>query len=154
VARVWSQAAPEPAGHLLPQMLATGQSGTVPPDLLDELRRVLARAWPDDAGRCAALLAWFGAGTGRCSGYPVYEEIPGILLAEMPIAVVVQVLQQDQAGEKAWSGAVRHLASWRGRSRRELRVIPLRLCQQLLTVAAGQNEDNARRLRNKLRSQQ
>lgn len=145
--RAWSMAVPEPARPLLPGMLATGQSGTIPPGLLEELRQVLARAWPDDVERCRALLAWFSAGTGRYSGYPVYEAIPGMLLAGMPIAVVVQVLRQNQVDERAWRGAVRHLTAWQGRSAQELQSISLQMRPQLLAIAQGAEEVQARRLK-------
>jgi hypothetical protein len=145
--RAWSQAAPAPVRHLLPSMLATAQSGTVPADLLDELRRVLATGWPDEREQCRALLVWYGAGTRRYSGYPVHEDIPGILLAGMPVTVVVDVLQQDRNDQGAWAGAVRHLASREARTAKELRAIPGPVRDQLLTVAEGRDEAHARRLR-------
>lgn len=152
--RAWSRAAPGPVRDLLPRMLATSRSGTVPADLLDELRRVLATGCPDERDRCRALLAWFGAGTGRYSGYPVHEGIPGILLADMPVTVMVDALQQQDHNDRgAWAGAVRHLASWKARTANELRAIPRPVRDQLLTVAEGQDEAHARRLRDSWRSQ-
>lgn len=145
--QAWSKAVPEPARPLLPGMLAAGQSGTIPPDLLQELRQILAGAWPDDVERCRALLAWFSTGTGRYSGYPAYEAIPGMLLAGMPIAVVVRALWQDQADERAWRGAVRHLTAWQARPAQELQSIPLQMRPQLLAIAQSAEEIQARRLK-------
>jgi hypothetical protein len=145
--RAWSEAVPGSVTHLLPRMLATGKSGTVPVDLLVELRQAMARAWPDDRDRCRELMAWYGAGTGRYSGYPVYEEIPGTLLSEMSVATVVQVLQLRHDDESAWRGAVRHLAAWKARAARELWAVPKSMRHRLLTVAEGQDEVQARRLR-------
>jgi hypothetical protein len=72
--RAWSEGVPGPVRHLLPGMLATSRSGSVPPDLLDGLRRALATAWPDDHDRCRALLTWYGGGTRRCSGHPARRD--------------------------------------------------------------------------------
>lgn len=46
------------------------------------------------------LLAWCAAGTGRQSKYPPYEDVPGLVLRDVPIAEIIAALQDAQADER------------------------------------------------------
>ncbi|MFF9819276.1 hypothetical protein [Streptomyces sp. NPDC014006] len=80
--------------------------------------------------RVLALLNWYGSGSGRCSGYPVHEGVPGELLGRMPIA-------DPRAEERHDAGAVRHLVGWktRPRQKRDVARLPEPLRARLLAHA-------------------
>jgi hypothetical protein len=142
----WLATAPAPVRDLGDAMLATSRTGRTPDGLLDMLRQRLAEAYPEPADRAGALLVWFGSGTGRCSGFPVHEGLPGLLLAEMPIADIVAALESPDADARHDAGAVRHLSGWKSRKRqaRDIARVPAELRVRLLAAAVSSGDDDKR----------
>ncbi|MFD4370667.1 hypothetical protein [Streptomyces sp. NPDC058486] len=113
------------------------------PELLADLTDRLQRAFPDPVDRALALLGWYGSGSGRCSGYPVHEGVPGELLGTVPIADLLAALSDPRADERHDAGAVRHLVGWKTRPRQKRDVArltePLRI---RLLAHARRSEDS------------
>ncbi|GAA4840269.1 hypothetical protein [Kitasatospora terrestris] len=106
-------------------------------ELCDELVARLREELPDPVERALALLAWFGAGSGRCSGHPSYEGMPGKVLAAMPITDLLSALADPRADERHVAGAVRHLVGWKSRpdQERDVAALPDGLRARLLAHA-------------------
>ncbi|MFC5641533.1 hypothetical protein [Kitasatospora cinereorecta] len=102
-------------------------------DLEDRLRHHV----PDPVERTLALLAWFGSGSGRCSGYPSYEGVPGELLGALPITDLLSALADPRAGDRHDAGAVRHLVGWKTRpdQKQDVAALPDSLRARLLAHA-------------------
>lgn len=107
------------------------------PELLAELTDRLQLTFPDPVERVLALLDWHGSGSGRCSGYPVHEGVPGELLGRVPIADLLAGLADLRAKEPHDAGAVRHLVGWktRPRQKRDVAGLPEPLRARLLAHA-------------------
>jgi hypothetical protein len=116
----WSAAVPAALQPLVPLMLETSKSGLISADLLDEVSQKLGQAFPDPVLRTRALLSWHAAGTGRVSGLPIHESIPGELLSRELVETVRAALRDEPSGSRAWEGALRHLAGWHSRSKADL----------------------------------
>jgi hypothetical protein len=142
----WLAAVPAAVRDLGDAIVATSRTGHAPDDLLDLLRQRLSEAYPDPVERAGALLAWFGSGTGRCSGFPVHEGLPGLLLAEMPIADIVGALQRLNADTRQDEGAIRHLSGWKSRKHqaRDIARVPAQLRARLLAAARASGDDDKR----------
>ncbi|MER5917788.1 hypothetical protein ABT124_47770 [Streptomyces sp. NPDC001982] len=145
----WRAAIPITLDDLSAQLLSLSQTGeSASPDLLTELQDQLELDFPDPISRALALLAWCGAGRGRCSGYPLHEEVPGLLLKEIPITEIVASLQDPRADSRHYAGAVRHLVGWKSRRRQKKDIAALpepvrdRLLQQ--AQASGDQDKQAR----------
>ncbi|WP_224361723.1 hypothetical protein [Hyalangium versicolor] len=78
----------------------------------DSLQEALVAAYPDPEARVRALLSWFGQGEGPWSGFPVYEEIPEVLLLDHSTEVIVSALLRDDLSPAEWEGAARYLSGW------------------------------------------
>lgn len=144
----WLAAAPPSVRDLLPDLVATGQTGHVPDGIVAEAEDRLASRTPDDVQRSRQLLAWFGSGTARCSGYPVYEGIPGRILSRLPISTVLASLRDEPTGGPVWAGALRHLASWRSRTPEDLARVPSEIWDALVSLAESRGDrDTLARLR-------
>lgn len=144
----WIQAIPPALSELADQMLEVSQSAVIPAALVEEVGTRLQTAVPDTTTRTLALLAWFGSGTGRCSGYPVHEEIPGRLLQVVPIAEIIAALLDPRADGRHDAGAVRHLVGWKSRDKQkqDIATIPLNLKVRLMGNAlAGADSDKLSR---------
>ncbi|MER5384246.1 hypothetical protein ABT040_28895 [Streptomyces sp. NPDC002688] len=116
----WRAAVPTALDDLTDRLVALAWMGTdASPELLDELKDRLRIAFPDSVSRVLALLAWFGAGTGRYSGYPVYEDVPDLLLKDTPIAEIIAGLQDPGADSRHYAGALRHLVGWKSRRKQQ-----------------------------------
>ncbi|MER7467988.1 hypothetical protein [Streptomyces sp. NPDC097981] len=111
--------------------------GAASPELLAELTNRLQLALPDPVERVLALLDWYGSGSGRCSGYPLHEGVPGELLGRVPIADLLAALADPRAGERHDAGTVRHLVGWktRPRQKRDVARLPEPLRARLLAHA-------------------
>ncbi|QDN95904.1 hypothetical protein FNV58_07295 [Streptomyces sp. RLB1-9] len=145
----WRAAMPTTLDDLSVQILSLSQTGeSASLDLLTELKVQLELAFPDLITRTLTLLAWCGAGSGRCSGYPLHEEVPGLLLKEIPITEIVASLQDPRADARHYAGALRHLVGWksRPRQRKDIDVLPepmkVRLLQQ--ARASGDQDKQSR----------
>ncbi|WP_433174098.1 hypothetical protein [Actinoallomurus sp. CA-150999] len=144
----WLAAMPAVLADLSERILAPSQMGGNPsPDLLAEIQDRLDHAFPEPASRVLALLKWCGAGTGRFSGFPVYELVPSLLLKDLPIADIVAGLQDPRADARHDRGAVRHLAGWKSRRRqkRDIAAIPAPLKARLLETARASGDREQQR---------
>ncbi|MGW3820154.1 hypothetical protein [Streptomyces sp. NPDC005046] len=133
----WLTAMPTTLKDLADQLLSLSQTRqSASPELLAELQDRLELAFPDPSSRTLALLAWFGAGSGRYSGFPLHEKVPSLLLRDIPIAAIIAALQDPRADARHDAGAVRHLVGWKSRrkQKRDIAALPeplrLRLLQQ------------------------
>lgn len=133
----WAADAPAAVRGLLPLMLETSRTGHIDPDLVQRVEERLSVAYSDELVRCRAVLAWFASGTGKCSGYPVHEEIPGQLLERVPMEQVLASLDEQGASDAVWAGALRHLAGWRSRPDGDLGLVPLPVWRRLESIAEG-----------------
>ncbi|MFJ5643631.1 hypothetical protein [Streptomyces sp. NPDC093223] len=145
----WRAAMPTALDDLADRLLSLSQTGErVSPDLLNALRERLEPAFPDPVARALALLAWCGAGSGRCSGFPLHEEVPGLLLKDVPITAIVASLQDLRADSHHYAGAVRHLVGWkcRRKQKKDIAAVPepvrIRLLQE--ARASGDHDKQAR----------
>jgi hypothetical protein len=76
--RAWVAAMPESLLEQREAMLELSRTGGHPsPGLLRQLSQALRDADSDGERRIRALLSWHASGSGRCSGYPVHETVPG-----------------------------------------------------------------------------
>ncbi|MGW6244429.1 hypothetical protein [Streptomyces roseolus] len=100
--------------------------------------------FPDLVERVLALLDWYGSGSGRCSGYPVHEGVPGELLGRVSIADVLAALADPRAEERHDAGAVRHLVGWktRPRQKRDIARLPEPLRARLLAQACRSGDSD------------
>ncbi|MET8102963.1 hypothetical protein ABZV29_42185 [Streptomyces sp. NPDC005236] len=136
--RSWVAAMPAGLEGTVDRILDLSRTGSSPsPELLAELADRLHLTFPDSVERVLALLDWHGSGSGRCSGYPVHERVPGELLGRVPIADLLAALADLRAEERHDAGAVRHLVGWktRPRQKRDLAGLPEPLRARLLAHA-------------------
>ncbi|MFE9404915.1 hypothetical protein ACFYNY_24725 [Streptomyces sp. NPDC006530] len=136
--RNWLAAMPAGLEGLTDRILGLSHTGGSPsPELLTELTDRMQRAFPDPVERVLALLDWYGSGSGRYSGYPLHEDVPGELLGRVPMADLVAALADPQAEERHDAGAVRHLTGWktRPRQKRDVARLPEPLRARLLAHA-------------------
>lgn len=145
----WSAAAPECVRSLVPEMFSNGSLYDA--GIVAQVDALLTAEFPDTLERCRIALAWFAAGTGLCSGYPMHEEIPGKVLAKLPISVLVEALAGEPPTGAVWAGALRHIAGWRTRSKGELLQAPPAIWDTLLDVAQrGNDADKLARIERKV----
>ncbi|WP_405869964.1 hypothetical protein OHB11_00895 [Streptomyces zaomyceticus] len=147
--RNWLAAMPAGLEGPADRILALSRTGGMPsPELLVELTDQLHLTFPDPVERVLALLIWNGSGSGRCSGYPVHEGVPGELLSRVPIADLLAALTDPRAEEQHNAGAVRHLVGWktRPRQKRDVARLPEPLRARLLAHArrSGDSDKQSR----------
>ncbi|GAA4607736.1 hypothetical protein GCM10023107_82960 [Actinoplanes octamycinicus] len=143
----WRAAAPAGVVDLLDMaVVTTHTTGILPQGIRRLVAERLTATIPDPVERAAATLAWYGSGTGRCSGYPVHEGIPESALAATPIAVLVATLREHAGDARIEAGAVRHLCGWNSRDQqaKDVAVIPIDLRERLLAVAIQSGDDDKR----------
>ncbi|MGW0868887.1 hypothetical protein ACWD3Z_00180 [Streptomyces sp. NPDC002740] len=136
--RSWLAAMPAGLEGTADRILGLSRTGGSPsPELLAELTDRLHLTSPDPVERVLALLDWYGSGSGRCSGYPVHESVPGELLGRVPVADLLAALADPRAEERHDAGAVRHLVGWktRPRQKRDIARLPEPLRARLLAHA-------------------
>ncbi|WP_131803431.1 MULTISPECIES: hypothetical protein [Pseudofrankia] len=144
----WKTAAPAAVRDLVDlAVAASGSSGVLPRSVCSLVGRRLAEAIPDRVERAAALLIWYGSGTGRCSGYPVHEALPASALSDTPIGDLVEALQLFPTDARIVAGAVRHLCSWKSRTHqaRDITRLSPELRARLLAVACESGDDDKHR---------
>jgi hypothetical protein len=143
----WRAAAPAAVHDLLDTAVAAGRAdGLLPEGIHQLIVQRLEAAIPDPVERVSALLAWYGSGTGRLTGFPVYEALPEPELAETPIARLVQALYAYPGDARIDAGAVRHLCGWKARKHqaRDVAKVPAELRARLLTAARESGDDDKR----------
>ncbi|MFJ2593494.1 hypothetical protein [Streptomyces erythrochromogenes] len=114
--RDWLTAMPAGLEGTANRILDLSRTGGRPsPELLAELTDRLQLTFPDPVERALVLLDWYGSGSGRCSGYPLHEGVPGELLGRVPIADLLAALADPRAGDRHDAGAVRHLVGQKTR---------------------------------------
>jgi hypothetical protein len=95
----------------------------------------------DPVNRVLQLLAWCAAGIGGQTKSPPYEDIPGLILRDVPIAEIVAALQDAQADERHDRGVARLLLTGKSRVRQRLDVValpgPLRIRVREAATDAG-----------------
>ncbi|MFF2777408.1 hypothetical protein ACFVU3_21155 [Streptomyces sp. NPDC058052] len=136
--RTWLAAMPAGLEGTADRILGLSRTGGSPsPALLAELTDRLQLMCPDPVERALALLHWYGSGSGRCSGHPVHEGVPGELLGRVPLADLLAALDDPRADERHDAGAVRHLVGWktRPRQKRDVAGLPEALRERLLAHA-------------------
>ncbi|WP_406004666.1 hypothetical protein [Streptomyces sp. NBC_00987] len=136
--RRWLAAMPAGLEGTADRILGLSHTGGRPSlELPAELTDRLQATFPDPGERVLVLLDWYGSGSGRCSGYPVHEGVPGELLGRVPIADLLAGLADLRAEERHDAGAVRHLVGWktRPRQKRDVVGIPEPLRARLLAHA-------------------
>jgi hypothetical protein len=114
----------------------------------NRVRQALQDAYPDSMQRVQVLFQWFGQGGGLWSGFAVYEQVPEMLLMDMPIEDLLRALHGPSLPQPLLEGATRFLAGWTFATRRgaELDLLPADLRQQLLKYSL-QTEDPDKRAR-------
>ncbi|MFF3089513.1 hypothetical protein ACFVRB_31415 [Streptomyces nojiriensis] len=147
--RDWLAAMPAGLEGTADQILGLSQiGGAASPELLAELTERLQLTLPDPVERVLALLDWYGSGSGRCSGYPPHEGVPGELLGRVSISDLLAGLADSRAGERHDAGAVRHLVGrkTRPRQKRDVARLPEPLRARLLAHArrSGDSDKQAR----------
>ncbi|WP_371476643.1 hypothetical protein [Kitasatospora sp. NBC_00315] len=136
--RNWLAAMPTGLEGTANRILDLSRTGGRPsPALLAELTDRLQLTFPDPVERVLALLDWYGSGSGRCSGHPVHEGVPGELLGRVSIADLLAGLADPRAEERHDAGAVRHLVGWKTRpsQKRDVAGLPEALRARLLAHA-------------------
>jgi hypothetical protein len=113
-----------------------------------QVRQALQDAYPDSMQRSQVLFQWFGQGGGLWSGFAVYEQVPEMLLMDMPIEDLLRALRLPSLPHPLLEGAARFLAGWTFATRRgaELDLLSADLRQQLLKHSL-QTEDPDKRAR-------
>ncbi|MBQ0896987.1 hypothetical protein KBX37_28520 [Micromonospora sp. U56] len=144
----WRAAAPASVRDLLDVAVDAGSTdGLLPEGIHRLVAQRVEEAIPDPVERAGVMLAWYGSGTGRCSGFPVHEGLPEPALAETPIAHLVRALQAYPTDARIDAGAVRHLCGWKTRKHqaRDIAKVPAELRVRLLTAARESGDDDKRR---------
>ncbi|MFF3392672.1 hypothetical protein ACFYW1_17315 [Streptomyces sp. NPDC002669] len=147
--RSWLAAMPPALNEFSEAMLGLSRTGgSASPQLLTAARDRLRQSVPDPVNRALLLLAWCGAGSGLCSGFPSHEAVPGLLLGEVPMAEIIAGLQDPRADARHDAGAVRHLVGWKSRpeQKRDVDALPAPLRARLLqgALASGDPDKQAR----------
>jgi hypothetical protein len=103
----------------------------------------LAAALPNTADQILALLAWFGSGAGRWSGYPSHESVAEQLLLRFPPTAIADALTAPTPAQLV--GASRLFAGWhfsQQHGHRGLAALTPALKKQLLAAAEGTGIDD------------
>jgi len=110
------------------------KASTVDDETWARVKQAVGTAYSNPVHRAQTLFAWLGSGSGPWTGFPAYEEVPELLLMEMPIAHLMQALANPRVSDQVLEGAARFLAGWNFQSVRgpELAVLPAGIRQRLL----------------------
>ncbi|MFF8714999.1 hypothetical protein ACF07T_26685 [Streptomyces sp. NPDC015184] len=111
----WLAAMPPTLSEFSEAMLRLSRTGgSASPQLLAAARDRLRQSVPDPMNRALLLLAWCGANSGLCSGFPSHEAVPGLLLGDVPMAEIIAGLQDPRADARHDAG--RSVTSSAGRA--------------------------------------
>lgn len=143
----WLAHVPSCLGGMAGSFIECGQTGHLDALLLETAAATLDASLSHTDDRLRALLRWHSAGTGRSTGFPVYEDIPHRLLAAHSVNDVLATLAVlPMTSTREWRGAVRHLAGWKSRANWELQLIPPALWEALEAAAGDADPDTQERL--------
>ncbi|MFD4642811.1 hypothetical protein ACFWN2_36265 [Lentzea sp. NPDC058436] len=95
------------------------------PTPVDSKRIVEARKRVDGLEGVLQVLRWCAAGMGNATKTPPYEDVPGLILRETPIAEIVQALESPEADERHDAGAARILLVEKSRVKQRMDVARL-----------------------------
>lgn len=116
-------------------------------------RDAIAKQYPACQQRVPVLLAWYGSGTGRWSGYPSYEDAVECLLEQCPIADIASVAELNTLTKPQIEGAARLFADWNFNQHHPeagkalSTALKLRLLEHVRTTA-GNDKDKLARAKN------
>ncbi|MBX9689709.1 MAG: hypothetical protein K2X27_23575 [Candidatus Obscuribacterales bacterium] len=98
------------------------------------MQKVLAEDFSNRQTQILAMLQWYASGTGRWTGYPMYEDLPAHLLVMIPTEQIIQALQSASVSEPELEGAARFFASYTFRKSKpqDIALLPTALKQNLL----------------------
>ena len=120
------------------------------PDL-DALRPALEMEFPEKNDRILALFGWFGSGTGKWSGYPVYETVAEVMLLDYSTSDLLAAVKERSLTASQIEGVARLFAGWNFSQQRPVDVdqLPSRLKEELLQhCETSDDEDKLSRVRN------
>jgi hypothetical protein len=145
VEAAWRDAIPAPVQHLAEAFVGLSRTGGSGDALARQADGILTTAIPDEVARAGMVLRWFGAGSGRCSGYPVHEVIPETILLGTNTSVLIAALERSP-DDRLLHGALRYFAGWQFNRRRagDRTLIPRGLAADLLALAESSDDDDKR----------
>ena len=120
------------------------------PDL-DPLRPALEKEFPEKSDRILALFGWFGSGTGKWSGYPVYETVAEAMLLDYSTSDLLAAVEKKPLTATQIEGVARLFGGWSFSRQRsdDIKKLPSRLKKELLKHCETSNdEDKLARARN------
>jgi hypothetical protein len=107
-------------------------------------RGLVDREYLEVNPRVLKLLEWYGSGAGPWSGYPTYEELPGLLLFDYPTKTILSVIQSTTLNDAQIEGTARFFGSWDFSQRRpqDIFLLPASLKQVLLAHSLKSNDSD------------
>ncbi len=93
------------------------------------------------------LLQWYASGTGKWTGFPVYEELPAELLLMIPTESIVSTLKTENVSEPELAGAARFF-SWhefRRTKPQDLQLLDQKLKETLLAQCLKSEDPDIRK---------
>jgi len=142
---LWYQAMPACLRPYIEQIARPITSSS--PDLVP-LRQALEQTYPDPVEQAWVLFKCFGHGRGPWSGFPMYEEVPEMLLLGLPISILIQALDRFSVGSAEMEGAARYFFGWnfRQHSGSAAQLLPSELKRRLMehVVQSGDADKLAR----------
>lgn len=138
----WVAAAPIELQDVAAKIADSAQGVSIS-SAVEELRNLLAVSSVDSTGQCRKLLRWFAGGSGKCSGYPVYEGLSGMLLREFSTSEILAAIDVDD--QRTVDGALRLFVGSDFRDRRhELSTMDSSIRQALRATAIHTNDADKR----------
>ena len=115
----WIAAMPQGLRPIWPKVMDQMMAGGIPQDPdTKPLEEELAKEILDEPRRIRALMSWYGSGTGRWSGYPIYEDVAAEMLLRYQTAQLLAAVESVALNEQETEGAARLFGSWQFGNRR------------------------------------
>jgi hypothetical protein len=106
----WLQAAPPEAREFIENIAPEALPPSQERSACEPVMRALEAAYPEALDRIARLFAWYGSGSGPWSGYPSYEHVADLLLAQHDFHDVISAVAAGLDRPEAETGAARFIA--------------------------------------------